>query len=148
MVTVKIEQDVNGDLILPLGEDTCNELGWEVGDTIFWEDNGDGSFVLSKKPKTKIVLVDCVSSFRMRYAVEVPADAPDEWALDTVVCGEAEEFSQEHIGEDIVSHRVIDQEEFLRVYRQDNPYVNGKYGDPWSDEVCLRNGLTKWEPKE
>ena len=48
------------------------------------------------------VLVDAVSMFRMRYMIETPDDHP-EYALDTVVCQEGKEFSQEHLGETIVS---------------------------------------------
>ncbi len=53
MAIVKLEQDENGELILPLDEKMCKELGWEIGDTILWNDNGDGSFTLTKKePKS------------------------------------------------------------------------------------------------
>jgi len=67
------------------------------------------------------VLVECVSQFRMRYMVEAPADHP-EYALDTVVCNEAKEFSQEHIGETIVSHRVLKEKEALELCDIDNHY--------------------------
>ena len=146
MATVTIERDENGEYILPLTDPIFAELGWEIGDKIQWTDNGDGSWTMSKKPKTKIVLVDAISSFRMRYAVEIPEDAPEEWALDTVTMNEAKEFSQESLGETIASHRVINQVEFLTQYRKDNDYVNGKYGgNPWSDDLCFQNGLTPWE---
>ena len=67
------------------------------------------------------VLVECVSQFRMRYMVEVPADHP-EYALDTVTMNEAKEFSQEHIGETIVSHRVIKEKEAIELCDVDNHY--------------------------
>lgn len=44
---VQIEKDGN-DYLIPLTEELCKELGWEVGDNLNWEDNGDGSFTLSK----------------------------------------------------------------------------------------------------
>lgn len=78
--------------------------------------------------KKELVLVECVSTFRMRYVVEVP-EGKAEWALDTVSMNEAEEFSQEHIGEQIISHRVIDETEYLRVFNEDNNYLNS-----WTDE--------------
>lgn len=143
MATVRLETDDEGNVILPLTDPIFADLGWEVGDTILWEDNGDGSWTMSKKPKTKIVLVDAIQSFRMRYAVEIPEDAPDEWALDTVVCQEAQEFSQESLPEYITSHRVIDQVEFLNQYRKDNSWCKS-----WDDDTCFKNGLTKWEPKD
>lgn len=74
----------------------------------------------------KWVLVECVSQFRMRYMVEVPAEHP-EYALDTVTMNEAKEFSQEHIGETIVSHRAMTEEEALQLCDQDNSYVVGKW---------------------
>lgn len=48
--SVTLEHDpATDDLILPLGDELCNELGWTVGDTINWQDNGDGTFTLTKK---------------------------------------------------------------------------------------------------
>lgn len=74
------------------------------------------------------VLVDCVSTFRIRYMVQVPV-GKKEWALDTVVMHEAKEFSQEHLGEQIVSHRVVSLEEGLVVCDEDNAYCQA-----WTDE--------------
>ena len=42
--------------------------------------------------ETELVLVETVFQHRMRYVVEVPQGKKD-WALDTVVCQEAQEFS-------------------------------------------------------
>jgi bifunctional DNA-binding transcriptional regulator/antitoxin component of YhaV-PrlF toxin-antitoxin module len=139
MAIVKLEVDENGEVILPLTDPIFQDLGWQVGDKILWEDNGDGSWTMSKKPKTKIVMVEAVQSFRIRYAVEIPEDAPEEWALDTVVCNDAQEFSQESLGEQIVSSRVISQIEFLTEYRKDHSYSNS-----WDDDTCFKNGLTEW----
>jgi hypothetical protein len=139
---ITLEKDENGDLILPLGDELCAEAGWKIGDTIEWIDNENGSWTLRKKEMTKeLVLVECVSMFRMRYVVEVPA-GKKEWALDTVVMNEAEEFSQEHISEQIVSHRVIDKAEYLRVFNEDNAYLNS-----WSDEQKF-NFITRMSEDE
>jgi hypothetical protein len=80
----------------------------------------------------ELVLVECISTFRMRYVVEVPT-GKKEWALDTVAMNEAGELSQEHLGEQIVSHRVIDKEEYLRIFDEDNVYLNN-----WTEEDKLR----------
>ena len=49
MATVSvIYDDETDDYILPLGNDVCDEIGWQVGDTIKWQDNGDGSYTLTK----------------------------------------------------------------------------------------------------
>lgn len=45
---VTIEQDENGDLILPISHKICRELGWKIGDTLRWQDNLDGSFTITK----------------------------------------------------------------------------------------------------
>ncbi len=71
---------------------------------------------------SKWVLVETVSMFRMRYMVEAP-DAHPEYAMDTVTMNEAKEFSQEHLGETIISHRVVSEEEALQICDQDNDYL-------------------------
>lgn len=78
--------------------------------------------------ETELVFVECVSMFRTRYVVEVPKGKKD-WALDTVTMEEASEFSQEHITEQIVSHRVISKEEALAICDIDN-----KHCITWTDE--------------
>jgi hypothetical protein len=139
---VYLEKDENGDLILPLGDELCAQVGWKVGDTIEWIDNGNGTWTMRKQEmKKELVMVECVSTFRMRYVVEVPA-GKKEWALDTVVCNEAQEFSQEHIGEQIVSHRVIDEAEYLRVFNEDNGYLS-----KWKDEDKFKF-VERWKEPE
>lgn len=78
------------------------------------------------------VLVETVSITRHRYVVEAPDDHP-EYALDTVVCNEAKEVSQEFLDETIVTHRTITEEEYLTMFDQDNDYIAG-----WSKEDKLR----------
>ncbi len=111
---ITLEKDPEtGDLVLPLPDELLKEAGWKTGDTLDWNDNGDGTFSMTKKePTTEWVLVECISTFRERYMVEVPI-GKQLWALDTVVMNEAKEFSQEHRGETIVSHRVVSGEEAL-----------------------------------
>mgnify|MGYP003633126761 FL=1 len=49
MATVSVIYDEETDeFILPLGNDVCDEVGWQVGDTIKWQDNGDGTYTLTK----------------------------------------------------------------------------------------------------
>lgn len=140
--TRHIEEDENGNLILTLGDEICDELGWKIGDTLEWIDNHNGSWTLRKKEMEKeLVLVECVSTFRMRYVVEVPK-GKKEWAMDTVVMNEAEEFSQEHIGEQVISHRVISDEEYMRMFDEDNSYLAS-----WENEKKL-GFITKWKDDE
>lgn len=77
---------------------------------------------------SKIVLVETVSVFRHVYAIELNDDEPNEYALDDVVCesyphGKLEEFSQEHISEDVFSHRVVTEEEYIKLFDEMNDYL-------------------------
>ncbi len=88
---------------------------------------------------SKIVLVETISSFRHVYAVELPDNVPNEYALDDVTLNissdepEFEEFGQEHIGETILSHRVIDEKEYLRLFDEVSSYLS-----EWTDEEKKR----------
>ena len=84
---------------------------------------------LPKPPEPSLlVLVECLSQYRMRYVAQTPVDHP-EYALDDVVMECLNEFSQKHLGETIVSHRVVTREEALRLWDEDNPECSG-----WSEE--------------
>jgi hypothetical protein len=145
ILEVKEDPDT-GDSILEFPPDLLEETGWKEGDELIWTDNKDGSFTLTKKPKTQWVLVEAVSLFRLQYMVEVPVGTDDygndkaKWALDTVTCEEAKEFYQEHIGENIVSHRVVTQDEALEMFRKENPTFSG-----WSDDLIMKNHFTTWK---
>ena len=98
---------------------------------------------MSNKEETQLVLVECVSTFRQRYMVEVPVGTDDYgndktlWALDTVTMQEAKEFSQEYLGEQIVSHRVVTYDEALSLCNKDNDYVAS-----WDTETKVKNFFT------
>jgi hypothetical protein len=87
------------------------------------------------------VMVECVSMFRMRYMVEAPAANP-EYALDTVTMNEAKEFSQEHITESIISHRVMSEAEALKFCDTDNDYCLG-----WTEEQKINAFFTREDEK-
>lgn len=36
-------------LVIDLGQEVCDHMGWHVGDTLEWIDNKDGSWTLTKK---------------------------------------------------------------------------------------------------
>jgi len=51
--TITVEEDPDTkDLLLPLPEEVLIELNLVEGDTLTWEDAGNGSFILTKKSKT------------------------------------------------------------------------------------------------
>ena len=138
------EDPVTGDLILPLPNDIMEAQGFEVGDILSWKDNKNGSFSITKKvsEETEWVLVECISTFRQRYMVEVPK-GKTLWALDTVTMEEAKEFSQEHIGEQIISHRTVSKKEALELCDKDN-----NYGSEWDKETKMKNFFTTWEEQQ
>lgn len=77
-------------------------------------------------------LVETISMFRMRYVVEAKNkfDAMDEVTMNDN--GELREFSQKHIDENITDAREIDREEYLRMFNEDNDYLQD-----WDEEQKL-----------
>lgn len=68
----------------------------------------------------KLFLVDTVSSFRNSYVVRCKEA---EHATDTVVMGEASEFSQEWLGEQISRVTEITEDDYLALFDKDNDYL-------------------------
>ena len=140
------EDPETGDSILEFPPDMLEATGWKEGDDLIWTDNNDGSFTLTKKEPTQWVLVDAVSTFHMQYLVEVPVGTDDfgkdkaDWALDTVTMDEAKEFHQKHVGENILSSRVVTKEEALALFKKQNPTFSN-----WSDDLIIKNHFTTWE---
>ena len=145
---IDVQEDAEGELFIEFPPEMMEEVGWKEGDNLLWTDNKNGTWTLTKKPETQWVLVETVSTFRERYMIEVPIGTDDfghdkaDWALDTVTMNEAKEFSQEHLGEQIVSHRVVTKEEALAMCDKDNDY-----GSSWDEETKMKNFFTPWEEK-
>lgn len=138
-VDVKYDEETD-DTYIMLPDDMMLAAGWNLGDDIEWIDNKDGTWTMKKIEKDnekEWVLVECVSQFRQRYMCQVPKGKA-EWALDTVTMNEAKEFSQEHLGETIVSHRVIPFMEALELCDVDNEYCN-----KWNVEKKVEVFFTK-----
>lgn len=130
-MTTIVEIQINpetGDQFIELPDDIIKSLDLHEGDEVDWNIKEDGSILMTKKKNTKLVMVDVLAQYRMRYLVEVP-DGETEWALDVVTCEEAKEFSQKYLGETIISHRIVSEEEALRMCDQDNDYLKS-----WSDD--------------
>jgi len=143
-VVTLITDPETGDLILPLDDEIWADTGWHIGDTLEWIDQKDGSWLLRKKEmaqEKEWVMVECISTFRERYMVQVPKGKA-EWALDTVTMNKAKEFSQKHLGETIVSHRVISEEDALELCDEENDYAKS-----WSDEHKVNTFFTKEDEK-
>lgn len=98
---------------------------------------------MSDKQELEWVMVDAISQFRMRYMIQVPK-GKSHWALDTVTMQEAKEFSQEHLGEVIVSHRVVNNTaEALVQCDLDNSYCS-----TWSDDKKIAAFFTTWDEQQ
>ena len=82
---------------------------------------------------SKIVLVETVSTFRHVYAVRLPDNEPVEYALDDVFDSftggtyqdKLTEVAQNHVSEDIFSHRVVTEDEYLELFDRENDYLSG-----------------------
>ena len=49
VVRTLVEDPENpGEMLLDLGDEVCKQMGWKVGDTLTWTDNGDGTFTIKK----------------------------------------------------------------------------------------------------
>ena len=48
---VTVEQDENGELLLPFPPDLLAQMGWSEGTDLFWIDNENGTFSLKEKEK-------------------------------------------------------------------------------------------------
>jgi hypothetical protein len=51
-VTCQVIQDPDhpGEMLLDLGLELCQRLGWQPGDSLEWIDNGDGTWTIKKTP--------------------------------------------------------------------------------------------------
>jgi len=51
-LTVSVVEDPEDptQLMLDLGSELCSSLGWQLGDTVLWTDNKDGTWTLTKLP--------------------------------------------------------------------------------------------------
>jgi hypothetical protein len=47
--TIVEDPDNPEEFLLDLGIDFCEQVGWQVGDTIEWIDNKDGTWLLRKQ---------------------------------------------------------------------------------------------------
>lgn len=92
------------------------------------------------------VVVTAVSQFRMRYVMHrddlqrmntEEKVNPIQWAEDTVVCNECEDFSQEHLGELIIDTVEMSEEEMLDLFNKDNSYLSS-WSDPYKIEWVRR----------
>lgn len=77
-------------------------------------------------------MVETISMFRIRYVIEAECaeHAKDEVTMNND--GNLREFSQYHVDEMITSTREIDQNEYLRMFDEDNDYLR-----EWTEDQKL-----------
>lgn len=46
---VQVQQDHDGELVLPLPQEVLDRVGWRPGDQLTWHDRGDGTWELRLK---------------------------------------------------------------------------------------------------
>lgn len=83
-----------------------------------------------------LFVVETIQTFRHRYVVECKSL---DHAYDTVSMEEAQEFSQMHLGEQIVTGREITRDEFDRMNKSlekhgDGTHYQPESGSPWMGE--------------
>ena len=86
--------------------------------------------------------MDVLSTFRIRYVVEAREETH---ALDeTVMCesdSEFKEFSQKHLGTQIIDSREIELLDYLELFDRDNEYLA-----KWTDKQKLKHiNVVKYE---
>jgi hypothetical protein len=128
--TLPIQENENGEMYIELNDEIMSQTGLDVGDTLSWKDNKDGSFSLTKA-EGDLYIVESISMFRIRHVVRAKNA---EHAMDEVVCddGDLKEFSQKHIDHNIIDARKITREEFLTLFDQDNAYLSS-----WTEDKKL-----------
>lgn len=86
-----------------------------------------------------LYVVETIQTYRHRYVIECQEL---EHAYDTVAMNEADEFSQMHLGENIISGREITREEFSRMNKALEAYGDGtkfqpENGSPWMGDKMI-----------
>lgn len=106
---VEIQKTIDGEYFIQLPQEALNALDAGPGDTLHWEDLGNGSFSLKKKMRYYKVV--CLQSFRMEYVVEVPDSQVVSTSDLLEMVKNMDEVEQVDLGLDIVSVTKITDED-------------------------------------
>ncbi len=125
-----VKQNDSGELYIELNDEILEGSGFQIGDTLDWKDNHDGSFSLTRVDKD-IYMVEAISIFHLKFAVRAKSA---EHAMDEVVCddGTLKEFSQKHVDVNIINTRKVTMDQYLEEFDKDNEYLSS-----WSPEQKL-----------
>ena len=88
-----------------------------------------------------IQIVETISIFRMRYAIRTDnQDIASELVLSDKVDNE---MSQKHIAENITSVREVSEEEYIKLFDEDNPWA-----EFWTHERKLKEMFETEDKRE
>lgn len=48
MYTLELKDDGNGELLIEFPDELMNQMGWDIGTVLIWEEMEDGSWSVSK----------------------------------------------------------------------------------------------------
>ena len=86
---------------------------------------------------SKYVMVNAISMFNMKYAIEVPDEVEDKDLLDhvekQVSAGDTLEFTQRHMGETVSNYTIVTKNEIIEHFRTEEPYFAS-----WGDDMIMR----------
>lgn len=100
---------------------------------------------------TEYVIVTAVSSHRMRYCIPVDelkklnqevdptVDDLHEWARDCVTMEQVKEFSQHWLGETIIDSVLVNEDQMLEQFDDDNDYLQ-----KWSRDYKI-DWVRRWK---
>lgn len=128
------EDNESGEYFIELPQELLDSAGFNIGDTLKWTDNKDGSWSLTKgEDIMDYYVVDVISTFRSRFVVKAKSG---EHATDEVIFREEDctfaEFSQKHLGTLISDTRKVTAEEVIQLHKVDNDYLAS-----WPDDVVF-----------
>jgi hypothetical protein len=49
LMSVQLEEDTDGNLVLPLPIELLNQMGWDIGDDLIWEEAHNDTYTIRKK---------------------------------------------------------------------------------------------------
>lgn len=133
--TLPVIKGEHGDYFIELSDEILENSGFEVGDTVVWTKNENGSYTITKKENkdTDIYIVETISSHLLKYAVRAKsAEDAMEYVSRLADTGEIVELHQKHHGEFIKDATKISKKEYLKCFDELNDYLKS-----WSKEQKL-----------
>jgi hypothetical protein len=131
---------LNGDTVLELSKEFCQEQDWQEGDVISWNVKGDVVTMTNldaeeRKEEMEFYLVETISVHRIRYVVRAKeSEQAKNKVLDNLDDVEVlKEFSQKHLQEVVSYTRKITREEVIELCDEDNDYLKS-----WTDDEKIQ----------